>query len=140
MTRASLVLAIAIGIALGACGGKQAAPPEHPETLDTPPPDPRTPLEKRRDAACEIVAKRISACAVEDAKRDLAAGKVTKAQFTKDTAPEVVEKNAEQYADKCKAKRDYSSRQIRVLEKCPQYETECEPLLECLENLAPKHD
>ena len=138
MDRASLVLAVALVAALAACGGRQGAAPDQPEAVEALPPDPRTPLEKRRDAACELVAKRVSACAVEDAKRDLAAGKVTKAQFDKDTAPMVVEKNAEQYADKCKAKRDYSSRQIRVLEKCPQYETACEPLLECLENLAPK--
>lgn len=136
MRRASLVIALALGLA--ACGGKQSAAPAHPEAQLEP--DPRTPLEKRRDAACEIVAKRVSECAVEDARRDLAAGKVTKAQFAKDTAPAVVEKNAEQYSDKCRAKRDYSSRQIRVLEKCPEYESECEPLLECLENLAPKHE
>ena len=38
-------------------------------------------------------------------------------------------------SNKCKAKRDYSSRQIRVLEVCPEEETECAPLLECLQNL-----
>src|SRR2546427_448000 len=77
--------------------------------------DTRTALEKRRDAACEVVAKRSTACAVEDAKADLAAGKVTQQQFDKDTAKAVVAKNADKYADTCKAHKDYSSRQVRVL-------------------------
>lgn len=140
MTRA-LVLALSLA-ALAACGGQQAAPatPEPGGATEGPVRDTRTPLEKRRDAACEVVAKRVTACAVEDSRRDLAAGKVSKAQFDKDTAPAVVAKNADVYAEKCRAKRDYSSRQIRVLEKCPQYETECEPLLKCLENLQPEHE
>ncbi len=123
-----------------ACGSKQPA-------QTTPDPDPkpagvvqdtRTPLEKRRDAACDVVAKRVTACAVEDAKADLAAGKVTKEQFDKDTASAVVAKNADKYAESCKAHRDYSSRQVRVLEKCPEYETECAPFLKCLENVQPQ--
>ena len=122
-----------------ACG--HSSPPPPVENSKPPPPlkDTRTTIEQRRDKACEVVAKRVTQCAVDDAKKDLAAGKVKKEQFDKDTAPEVVAKNAEQYADKCKAKNDYSSRQIRVLEKCPEYETECEPFLKCLENLAPQH-
>ena len=126
-------------VLLVACGSNQP-PPAKPEPAPEPVKDTRTALEKRRDAACEVVGKRVTACAVEDAKRDLAAGKVSKEQFSKDTAPEVIAKNAEVYSDKCKAHRDYSSRQVRVLEKCPQYETECEPLLKCLENLQPQHE
>ena len=99
--------------------------------------DTRTPLEKRRDAACEIVAKRNTECALADTKADFAAGKIKKEQFEKDTKPAVLEKNTEKYADDCKAHKDYSSRQIRVLEKCPEYETECEPLLKCLDNVKP---
>ncbi len=123
-----------------ACGSKQ------PPAQTTPDPEPkgvvqdtRTPLEKRLDAACDVVGKRVSACAVEDAKADLAAGKVKKEQFDKDTAPAVVAKNAEKYADTCKAHKDYSSRQVRVLEKCPQYESECAPFLKCLDNVQPQN-
>ena len=122
-------------VLIAACGGTQQPPPAASGAAVT---DTRTPLERRRDAACDIVAQRVTQCAVEDARRDLAAGKVTQEQFDKDTARAVVAKNAEVFADKCKAKRDYSSRQIRVLEKCPVYETECGPLLHCLENLAPQ--
>jgi hypothetical protein len=132
---------LSLGFMLVACGGKQPAQTT-PDPDPTPPAstvkDTRTALEKRRDAACEIVAKRATACAVEDAKADLAAGKVTQQQFDKDTAREVVAKNAEKYADTCKAHKDYSSRQVRVLEKCPEYETECAPLLKCLENVQPQ--
>jgi hypothetical protein len=126
---------------LAACGGTQTTtqnpppldPEPHPVVKDT-----RTPLEKRRDAACEIVGKRSATCAVEDAKRDFAVGKVTKEQLAIDTKPEFVEKLAAKYTGECKAHPDYSSRQIRVLEKCPQYETECEPLMKCLENVQPQ--
>jgi hypothetical protein len=128
---------------LTACGGKQQPSPHdrdpepagsaaQPAIQDT-----RTPLEKRRDAACDVVGKRSAACAVEDTRRDFAAGKVSRDQLALDTKPEVVAKLSGEYADKCKAHQDYSSRQIRVLEKCPQYETECEPFLKCLENVQP---
>jgi hypothetical protein len=96
--------------------------------------DTRTPLEKRRDTACEQVAPRVTACAVEDAKKDLAAGKVTKAQFDQDTASGVQKKNTDEFVKKCQAS-SMSSRQVRVLEVCPKAEAECEPLLSCLENL-----
>ncbi len=139
MTRGVLALVLA----LAACGGKQPAPAS-PGPTGSSGSDPgvaqdtRSPLEKRRDAACEVVAKRVTACAVEDTKADFAAGKITKQQLDKDTAPEVVAKNAEKYADTCKSHRDYSSRQIRVLEKCPDYETECGPLLQCLDHVQPE--
>ena len=126
-----------------ACGGK-STPPQDPDP--TPPAkaepvkDTRTALEKRRDAACDVVAKRVTACAVEDAKKDLEAGKTKKADFDKDTAPEIVAKNQAKYAEECKSHQDYSSRQIRVLEKCPQYETECTPLLSCLDNVNPQKE
>ena len=96
--------------------------------------DTRTEIERRRDAASETLGPRKTKCAVEDAKKDLAAGKVKKEQFDQDTAPGVVQKNTEKYIDECKAK-PYSSRQVRVLEVCQKEETECGPLLSCLDNL-----
>jgi hypothetical protein len=130
-----------IALVLVACGGKQNTTQKPPPLDPEPQPvvnDTRNPLEKRRDAACEIVGKRSASCAVDDAKRDYAAGKVTKEQLALDTKPEFVEKLAAKYSSECKGHPDYSSRQIRVLEKCPQYETECEPLMKCLENVQPQ--
>ena len=96
--------------------------------------DTRTEIEKRRDAACETLGPRMTSCAVEDAKRDLAAGKIKEDQFKKDTAPEVLKKNTDEFFKNCHAS-DFSSRQVRVLEVCQHEESECEPLLACLDNL-----
>ncbi len=127
MKRALLVLLIA-------CGGKQQPPPQDP--VPAPPAkDARTPFETRRDAACEHVAPKLTRCAVEDAKADLDAGKTTKQQFEQDTKQEVLHKNTEQFVEKCKAWRDMSSRQVRVLEVCDREEDQCGPLRTCLEHL-----
>jgi hypothetical protein len=127
-------------IVLAACASKPApAPQQPPAPAETgPAKDTRTDIEKRRDAACDIVGKRTAQCAAEDSKALFAAGKIKEAEYKKATEQRVIDKDAEVYADKCKAKRDYSSRQIRVLEKCPEYEKECGPFLECLQNLQPQ--
>jgi hypothetical protein len=125
-------------VVLAACGSKPTPAPKQPPAPQTGPTDTRTDLEKRRDAACEIVGRRTALCAAEDSKALFAAGKIKEAEYKKATEQFVIDKDAEVYAQKCKAKRDYSSRQIRVLEKCPEYETECAPFLECLQNLQPQ--
>jgi hypothetical protein len=122
---------------LAACGSKPAPAPQNPDPAPGVVKDTRTPLEKRRDDACDVLGKRVSACAVKDSDALFAAGKITADAHNKATERAVVAKDAEVYADKCKAKRDYSSRQIRVLENCPKYESECEPFLACLQNLQP---
>jgi len=96
--------------------------------------DTRTEIERRRDAACDALAPRITACAVEDARKDLASGKVTQQQFSQDTSEGVQRKNSEEFAKACKA-RTYSSRQVRVLEICPTAEQACDAMLSCLDNL-----
>ena len=128
-------------VVLAACASKSAPAPQTPPPAAPPAgvvQDTRTDLEKRRDAACEIVGKRTAECAVKDSDALFAAGKIKKSEHDAAIDPRVVAKDAEVYADKCKAKRDYSSRQIRVLEKCPEYEKECAPLFECLQNLQPR--
>jgi len=121
-----------------ACGGKQPPPKTDPDPNPGVVKDTRSDLEKRRDAACDNVAKLNTKCSLEEAKANFAAGKVKKEQFDQDTKPAILAKNTATYAEQCKAHKDYSSRQIRVLEKCPQYETECGPLMECLANVQPK--
>src|SRR5204862_2682251 len=95
--------------------------------------DTRTPIEKRRDVACDDLAPRMTQCALDDAKAALAAGKVSKADFDRDTAPGVLAKNTEEGKKACKV--SLSSRQVRVLEVCAKEETQCGPLMDCLGHL-----
>ena len=127
--------------AAAACGGAQR-PADGAATQAAPaaPPPPaahdsRTPIEQRRDTACEQLGPKITACAVEDARARLAAGKVDQQQFERDTAPAVQRKHTEEFEKACKGA-SYSSRQIRVLEVCFHQETQCAPLLECLGHLS----
>jgi hypothetical protein len=124
-------------LALVACSGSQTPPPAND---GTPPAahDTRTPFEQRRDIACKQLAPKLTQCAAQDAKADLDAGKTTPQQYQQDTAPKVLDKNTQDFIDKCTAWRDMSSRQVRVLEVCFQQETECGPLRACLDNLTAK--
>jgi hypothetical protein len=137
-----VIRALCIAVAIASCGGPQQPPPTgegsglgsaEPVAKDT-----RTPFEIRRDTACKQLAPRLTECAVDDAKADLAAGKVTQQQFQQDTAPEVLHKNTQQFVEKCTGWRDMSSRQVRVLEVCFKSETECGALKDCLKNLEAK--
>ena len=130
--------AAALAVWLAGCGGAQHSGDDAPANrgaataVDT-----RTPIEQRRDAACEQLGPKITACAVADARADLAAGKVDQRQFARDTAPEVQQRNTEEFERACK-KAQYSSRQVRVLEVCLHAETRCAPLLDCLGHLSDK--
>ena len=128
---------IVLVLALAACSGSQTPPPNNDNALP-PAHDTRTPFEQRRDAACKQLAPKLTACAAQDAKADLDAGKTTPQQYQQDTAPKVLDKNTQDFIDKCTTWRDMSSRQLRVLEVCFQQEAECGPLRVCLENLTAK--
>jgi hypothetical protein len=134
-SRASSIALAVVVAGVVACGGAQQpkAGDGAPENR-SPVTDSRTPIEKRRDAACEQLGPKLTACAVEDAQADLAAGRVAQAQFDRDTAPEVQRKNTEDFIDACSGA-SYSSRQVRVLEVCFREETLCASLLECLAHL-----
>jgi hypothetical protein len=127
------VLALGCAVVLAACGGTQRPAADVPPA----PQDTRTPIEQRRDAACERLGPKLTACAVEDAKADLAAGKTSQQQFEQDTAAPVQAKNTEEFERQCKGSQ-MSSRQVRVLEVCFREETQCDPLRACLENLKPR--
>ena len=131
-------------VALAACGHKGSTPIANEgsgagsgSAAPVGPADTRNELEKRRDAACETLGPKVTQCAVDDAKRELAAGKVKQKDFDANTAPEVLRKNTDEFIKQCE-KPQYSSRQVRVLEVCQREETQCEPLLACLENLNKK--
>ena len=132
------IAACAVSAVFAACGGSQPRPEADPPRKQPPAAaDTRSPLEKRRDIACEQLGPRLTACAVEDARGDLAAGKIGKTQFDRDTAPEVQHKNTEEFLKACKSAA-YSSRQVRVLEVCFHEEARCAPLLDCLGHLDDK--
>jgi len=130
----------ALWLALAACGGKQPPPPSNGGNVDPPAGvanDTRTPLEQRRDAACDQLGPKLAQCAVEDSRAMLAAGKITRPQFEQATKPEVARALAEDWRKKCR-EGYMSSRQVRVLEVCFREETACAPLEACLENLDPE--
>ena len=129
----SLALIAAFGASSGACGGPQHKP-EGDALENRSAADPRSPIEKRRDAACEQLGPKLTACAVEDARADFAAGKIDKAQLDRDIAPEIQRKNTDEFVTQCKGV-SYSSRQVRVLEVCFRTEPRCAPLLDCLGHL-----
>ncbi len=125
-------------VAAGACGPKPGpTPPDHDPDPQLPRKpaahDSRTPLEQRRDAACAALGPRITKCAVEDAQVAAQKGEITQKQLTEISAPEIQQKNTDNFVAKCEA--PLSSRQVRVLEVCPKAETECGPMLECLGHL-----
>jgi hypothetical protein len=125
---------VIISVVLAACGSKSTPVSNATGEPAGPVTDTRSEIEKRRDAACGSLGPRITACAVEDAKVELAAGKIKQKDFDANTAPDVQRKNTEEFVDACE-KAQYSSRQIRVLEVCQREESQCEPLLACLDNL-----
>lgn len=128
-------LVVVVGLGLAACGSKQQAPVSNAGSAEpSQPQDTRSEIERRRDAACETLGPRITSCAVADAKAQLAAGAITQKQYNDTTASGVLAKNTEEFVKQCTSAQ-YSSRQVRVLEVCQKEESECEPLLACLDNL-----
>jgi hypothetical protein len=133
---AILALGLAVGLGLGApgCGGPQRSDPAGDSAVGPAPAVSRSPIERRRDAACDALGPKLTACAVADARADFATGKIDRHQLDLDTAPEWQQKLTAKWLADCKGAR-YSSRQIRVLEVCFREETECGPLVACLDHL-----
>ena len=129
---------ILFALVLAACGGsKTQTPVSNAGSADDPPgpvADTRTEIERRRDEACKTLGPRITQCAVDDAKIALTEGKISKAQYDEITKPEVKAKNSQEFVKECTAK-ELSSRQVRVLEVCQKEESECGPMLSCLDNI-----
>jgi hypothetical protein len=114
---------------LAACGGHQTTTTT---TDPPPPPDTRSAIEKRRDAACDQLAPKLTACAIADAKATM-----SPAEYAKLNPEELRAKHKQEFLKECKGAQ-MSSRQVRVLEVCFKEESECGPLASCLENLKPK--
>ena len=125
MTRWSSIVAMALFAT--ACGGgthDTSGPANRSTTVDA-----RTELEIRRDASCETLGPRLTACAVADARATMTADEVAKLDLEK-TAP----KHTEEFITSCK-QQQLSSRQVRVYEVCLVEETACDPLISCLDNV-----
>ncbi|MDQ3365274.1 MAG: hypothetical protein M3680_07590 [Myxococcota bacterium] len=116
---------------VAACGGSQPAARagDPPGVVQ----DTRTELEQRRDAGCEALQPRLVQCAVDDARAELDAGRMTKPDFDANTSPDVRAKLGAEWMKACQV--EMSSRQVRVLEVCFKEETTCGPLLSCLGHL-----
>lgn len=93
--------------------------------------DARTKIEIRRDASCEALGPRLTACAIADARATMTAEELAKLDLEK-TGP----KNTDEFIAGCK-RQQLSSRQVRVYEVCLAEETECDPLIACLDNVNP---
>lgn len=139
MSMRSLVLIVSSIAALGgaaACGGKQptqgggSTDDEHPGVVA----DTRTPFEKRLAAACDALGPKLTQCAVDDAKAELAAGRISQKEHDDLTTADVRAGLTKDWDTRCN-RPNTSSRQLRVLEVCFKEETACGPLLDCLENL-----
>jgi len=139
-----VAVAILAVLALAACPKKQTPattggddddlPADLGPKGETEPPPPTTELQQRQYAACERVIPRETACAVQDAKEHLSPEEYKKQQID-ETAPI----HTREYIKKCK--NNYmSSRQVRVYEVCDREETECGPLVECLQNAKPEKE
>jgi len=126
--------------ALVACGGKQPTTPGtgSSATVDAGPvKDTRTELEKRLAGACLAAGTKVTQCAVDDAKKEVEAGRMSEKDFKLNTEAKILEKNTEDFVKKCDNPTT-SSRQVRVLEVCHKEETACEPFLDCLSHLDDK--
>jgi len=123
---------LALMVALAACGGGQ-----HTDTTKNSDPDPvlkdsRSPIEKRRDEACEHIQPKLTQCAVADAKATMSAKELA------DLKPdELLSAHKQKFLKQCKSSA-MSSRQVRVLEVCDREESECDPLADCLKHLEPE--
>ena len=126
-----ILVCVMIAAACGGGGGggspaTGSTTPDHATTTK----DDRTELEVRRDAACEALGPRITQCAIEDARATMSAEELAKLDLEK-TAPA----HTEEFVTACK-QQQLSSRQVRVYEVCIAEESDCEPLMTCLDNVS----
>ncbi|MCE9578037.1 MAG: hypothetical protein K8W52_33210 [Deltaproteobacteria bacterium] len=123
-----------LALALAACGSKTPAPAEPDDTLTEHPATgvhADTEIHRRRDAACEALAPRITACAVEDAKATM-----TPEELKSLDLPATTKIHQREFIKQCTAD-ELSSRQVRVYEVCTKEAPDCAALDECLKNAEP---
>jgi hypothetical protein len=118
---------VLLALWLASCAG---APKPDPDPVPVEPQ--RTELEVRQDAACNLVGGRVIDCAMTDLQASTPPEELAKLDLAK-----MREENVSKFMATC-AGGAMSSRQVRVYEVCAAAETECEPLLACLDNARPQ--
>ena len=118
--------------AQSACGGGTPAPAQPDPELGATAPG-KTEFQRRQEAACDAFGPRLTQCAYEDAKRTM-----TPAELAKEEVEAKRPEHTKLIVDKCR-KQQMSSRQLRVYEVCMREESECAPLINCLEYAKPTH-
>ena len=126
MKRISVLLLL-----VGACSGSKPAATTAPHNVATDDPPAGTEIERRRDAACVALGPRLTECAIADARATMSAEEFAKLDLEK-TSPVHTQK----FIESCQGQ-TLSSRQVRVYEVCLKEESECEPLIACLDNEQP---
>lgn len=140
MLRLSVRAAALAAACLLGCGSSPSGGPTEPAA--EPDPDPvlkptalvggrpvTTEIQRRQAAACEQLGPKITACAIADARATMAPDELAKLKL-EETAPVHTRKFVESCVEPA-----LSSRQVRVYEVCMREETECAPLLACLEHV-----
>ena len=88
-------------------------------------------IDQRRDAACEALGPRMTACAIDDARRTMTAEELAELDVEQ-TAPI----HTREFVKSCQTQ-TLSSRQVRVYEVCLREETACDAMIACLDNANP---
>jgi hypothetical protein len=117
----------------GGCGGGGAPTPTQPDPDPAPMQPATTELQRRQEAACDALGPRLTSCAYEDAKRTM-----TKAELAREEIEAKRPEHTKLIVEKCR-EQQMSSRQLRVYEVCMREESECAPLINCLEYAKPDH-
>ncbi len=123
-----------LALVLAACGGKTPAPAEPDDTLTEHGASgvhADTAIHRRRDAACEALAPRMTACAVEDARATM-----TPAELEALDLEATAKVHQREFVKQCTAD-ELSSRQVRVYEVCTAEAPDCAALDACLKNAEP---
>ncbi|MEZ4368141.1 MAG: hypothetical protein R2939_17950 [Kofleriaceae bacterium] len=121
-TRSALLVTLLL-----ACGG--SSPPPAGPGPGPAPDDGLTEIRRRQNAACEALGPVLTACAVEDARTTM-----TPEEFDQLALEQTAPQHTAEFIEACEAP-DLGSRTVRVYEVCLREESECEPLLACLDHV-----
>jgi hypothetical protein len=132
MHQIRIAVALALVLVAGCGGGTQKPAPDPDPDPVSPEPTQPSELQRRQNAACEQLGPKVTACAIDDARKNLSPAELAELDLEK-TGPI----HTREYIKECQAE-TLSSRQVRVKEVCLREETECDALDACLKHGAPQ--